>query len=360
MRPWSIAAILFCLLAWGTPILAAQPKCFKVTTLPEWQGRTLEPHAMNDQGQVVGLIRPDAGQWHLFLWERQSGVQDLGPVYPKPCDINNRGQIVGTMYEPGSTIMRAFLREPDGTVEILGSPDGLDSEATAINNRSQVVGRSFVARPGVYHAFIWDRTNGIRDLGATGGRASAATAISETGQVFGFIDYWESVHLRQRACYWDLADSFNTDAIQTPSNDFYSMNGNGWIVGKYAFLNGGPYVVLWQSNAGIQKLFSCVPDEGVFERSTWMVNDVNQVVCIEEKKRDPGEQASTEDSMPQQRRYFWDPAQGKISLDGYLPPQAREFTVRDLNNRGCILGIAHLEDGTSSLPMLLELTPARN
>jgi len=360
MRTCRIVAILFCLLIWGTPILVAQPEHFKVTTLPEWQGRTLEPHAMNDRGQVVGLIRPDADQWHLFLWERKSGVQDLGPAYPKPCDINNKGQIVGTMYESGGTIMRAFLREPDGTVEILGSLDDLDSEATAINNRSQVVGRSFVAKPGVYQAFIWDRTGGMRALAVPGRFRGMATAISDTEQVFGFIEYLENIHLRRRPCYWDLTDASNPLAIEAPGNDFSGMNSKGWIVGKYAFLNGGPHVVLWQSQGGIQKLFPCVPEDGLFEKSTWMVNDVNQVVCIEENKRDLGEQVSTEDSTPQQRCYLWDPAQGKISLDGYLPRQTREFTVRDLNNRGCILGIAHLEDGTSSLPLLLEPTPARN
>ncbi len=86
------------------------------------------------------------------------------------------------------------------------------------------------------------------------------------------------------------------------------------------------------------------PDDGTYERSTWLVNDVNQVVCIEEGYR-PWGQASIEATSPRQQRYLWDPAEGKISLDAYLPPQTREFTVRDLNNQGCILGVAHLEDG---------------
>ena len=189
-----------CLLAGNTTALCAQPRYFKTTLLPgTWQDKKLVPQAMNDHGQVVGLIQPSDATPHLFLWDRESGVRDLQPVYDVRCDINNRGQIAGTLRAPDCKL-KAFVREPDGTIKMLGSFSGGHSEARAINNRGQVVGRSFVAIPGVYHAFTWDRTNGMRDLGAAGYTASGATAISDTGQVFGYFEYNENIRRQRRLC----------------------------------------------------------------------------------------------------------------------------------------------------------------
>jgi probable HAF family extracellular repeat protein len=352
------AAILFCTLVVSYPALGAQPKRFKVTTLPEWEGGTLEPCAMNDHGQVVGLIRPDKGQMHLFLWEHETGVQDLGPVYPKRCDINNKGQIVGTVCGPDDEYMQAFIREPDGTVQTLGGLSGVHSEATAINDQGQVVGLAFVAIPGVYHAFIWDRAHGMRDLGAPNGIHSGATAISETGQVFGYVEHSQGASRLRRPFCWELTDSTGFDSRETPGRDFYDMNARGWLVGKYTFED-GPHVVLWRGGAGFQKLFPCASDQSASQPLAWTVNDVNQVVCTEKEKPDPFWREKAEAITPPEHRYLWDPAQGRISLDDYMPPQTRKFTVRDLNNRGWILGVAHLEDGDRRVPLLLEQTPAK-
>jgi hypothetical protein len=354
MRTYRIIAILCCLLAVASPALSAQGHFFKVTRLPEWQGRAVEPHAMNDLGRVVGVVRGSEGPWHLFLWDRDSGVQDLGIVSSESCNINNKGQIVGTMPGPEGT-MQAFLREPDGRVEFIGSP-GRTSEARAINDREQVVGRVLVPRRGMYRAFIWDRTTGMRELGRpyTGG----ATAISDTGQIFGYITYQEGIRHRQRPCYWELTGSSSDSPTETPSRDFFGMNGKGWVVGKHVFAKGGPHVVLWCASAGMVKLFPYLDEDNAFVPSTCMVNDANQLVCIDEKRAPWPEQIDA-NASPERLCYFWDPTAGRIPLDEYLPAQTREFIVCDLNNRGCILGIARLEDG-GRVPILLEPTHVAN
>ena len=88
-------------------------------------------------------------------------------------------------------------------------------------------------------------------------------------------------------------------------------------------------------------------------KSTWLVNDANQVVYTEEH-RSRWEQYSTRLFPPRHYGYLWDPERGRIALNRYLPSQSVRFEVRDLNNKGGILGIAHLKGGRVRLPVLLE------
>jgi len=349
MKSHRIAAMVFCLLARAPQAAPAQPGRFTMTTLPAWHGMPFEPYALNDHGQIAGLIHLGDGKWHLFLWERGSGLKDLDSVYPSPCDINNHGQIVGTRIGAGDR-PQAFLRAPDGTMEILGDLGGGFSEAAAINNQGQVVGQSL---DGERRAFIWDRAHGMRSLEVPGRFRTRAGAISDTGQVFGSLEYWEDIRPRHRPCCWDLATSASPMAIGPPSHDFFAMNSKGWVVGTYTFRNGDCYVVLWQVQGGIERLYACGSDDGMYGRSTWMVNDANQVVCIEEERQQWGE-AEMRTGSGQARRYFWDRAGGKIPLDAYLPRETQRFDLRDFNNRGCILGIAHLEKNDRRVPLLLE------
>lgn len=136
------------------------------------------------------------------------------------------------------------------------------------------------------------------------------------------------------------------------------MNDHGQVVGKYTFLCSGTYAVLWHSTGGIEKLFPYADDDA-FAPLTYMVNDPNRVACIEEKRRTRPVGVNPNDSL-ERRYHLWDRARGKISFDGYLPADTREFTVRDLNNQGCILGVAHLRAPYRDVPMLLEPVFAKN
>ena len=349
----------------GTAVLAwpGAPRLYRTTILPTWSGQSFVPEALNDLGQVVGVMNPGRPPWHLVVWDRKNGVQDLGAAIKSDYDINNRGQIAGTAFDPNG-IMQAFVMDSDGAARFLGSLGDGPSEARAINDRGQVVGRSHVATGSRgfqgTHAFIWDRTNGMRDLGATGGRNSEATAISEAGQVFGFFEYWDGPqhHWRQQPCYWDPADGVGAPAVATPGRSYRHMNGNGWVVGKHVFMKDGPHVVLWQEYGGLEKLFLYSPDEDVFEQPTLIVNDVNQVVYTEDY-RSRWEQFSTRLFPRRQRSWLWDRKRGKTRLDRYLPRGTRQFVVCDLNDTGCILGVAHLKDGRSKLGVLLEPIPQK-
>ncbi len=163
-------------------LLREHQRLYKVTVLPSLGGKGMGAHAINDRGQVVGLAATRDGQRHLLLWDRRTGIQDLGPAEAR-FDINNAGQICGTIVDSAGN-SQAFLRDPDKGIIVLGTLGGKTSRAWALNNRGQVVGISETAA-GFNHAFIWDPTQGMRALGTLGGNESQSRAINDAGEVFG-------------------------------------------------------------------------------------------------------------------------------------------------------------------------------
>ncbi len=349
MRTYRITAVLCCLSVAATSHAA---DAFHVTELPHERGTLLEPYALNDLGQVVGTMRRDDGPWRLFLWDRTHGLQDLAPVYPAQCDINNQGQIVAAAPSPDASL-RAFLREPDGRIEYLGAPRQT-SRAFALNERGQVVGWIFHADRGTRRAFLWDRTSGLRELTTPQGTPAVATAISDTGHIFGHLQYHLGTRLQQRPCCWPHTDAPTLEpAVDTPASEFYSINGKGWVVGRYVFMDSGPHAVLWRPDAGLVKLFPYRNADEAFTPVTFRVNDANQVACVEQTHAPWPERLDDTGPATERRHYLWDPARGRIPFDACLPPETCEFILRDLNNHGVILGLACLPDGTRR-PLLLE------
>ena len=289
------------------------------------------------------------------MWDRSRGLRDLGiPVCYGSCDINNAEQIAATAVK---TDNEAFVMDPNGAVQFLGSLGGQVSEARAINDRGQVVGRSAYAsgRRGYEgtHAFLWDPNEGMTDLGTVGGLDSEATAISEAGEVFGFFEYsGQGMQRRRRPCYWDPADAFSATGTEPASDDYFAMNGQGWLVGKHTFMKDGSYVVLWREYGGIRRLFPYDPDMDVQNGATWLINDANQVVYSEEY-HSRWERYSPRLFPPRQLCVLWDRERGFVTLDRYLPSGTERFEARDLNNHGAVLGLAHLKGG-HQVPVLLE------
>ena len=62
--------------------LCRPPALYRVTILPSLGGAYMVPNAINDPGQVVGIARMKDRTHHMFLWDRQHGIQDslAGPA----------------------------------------------------------------------------------------------------------------------------------------------------------------------------------------------------------------------------------------------------------------------------------------
>lgn len=326
---------------------------YRVTVFANVTGEAIDPRALNDRGQVVGIMTV-SGQTHLFLWDRIGGTQDLGPATGRECAINDAGQILATVMD-ANDIPRICLRDPNGTLQVLRLP----GEATALNNRGQVVGwfeTKVDYTPGeARHAFFWDRTSGLRDLGALDKTHSEALAVNDAGQVFGFCqsDLW--LQEWREPCYWNPADPTAAAGIRLPNRTYTGLTNHGYVVGKEYFLDSMPYIVLWRDYTDIKKLFPYDSAEDVF-RSELFVNDANQVICVEEH-HSRWERYSQRLFPVRTTHFLWDPQRGKISLDRYVSGLG-DFEVLDLNNNGCILGVVHAKDG-SSVGVLLEPIPER-
>ncbi|HKU89677.1 MAG TPA: hypothetical protein VJP84_07775 [Steroidobacteraceae bacterium] len=123
--------------------------------------------AMNDRGQVV-VVRADGDIQDAFMWDAHRGRQLFLPEpsgsFPSPSDINNLGEVVGALLEPG--LQRAFRWSRGEEIELLGSLGGGFADFTtaqAINDRGTIVGGSETAS-GEFHGFVWDARGGMRDL----------------------------------------------------------------------------------------------------------------------------------------------------------------------------------------------------
>lgn len=92
--------------------------------------------------------------------------------------INDRGAVVGWMWDPTDGSERSFVWQ-DGALTMLGSLGGNTAKGTAINSTGQVAGAGNVRPGGLTHPFIW-RDGTMIDLGHAW---TGATEINDRGQV---------------------------------------------------------------------------------------------------------------------------------------------------------------------------------
>lgn len=135
---------------------------------------------VNRHGQVVGE-QPSDGDGGT-LWDADGRAVRL-PI--RPTDINDRGQVVGTL-ERGDGDRVAALWD-DGRVTVLGTLGGA-SRPTSINERGQVIGVSETA-DGEDHHFLWADGH-LLDLGPRAEplrRPELPFELNDEGQAIGMM-----------------------------------------------------------------------------------------------------------------------------------------------------------------------------
>ncbi len=331
----AVLVLTACLALWTR----RSPALYKATFVPSPGGADLNAQTINDRGQIVGFTQAQDGQYHLFLWDRQSGMQDLGLVLPNYLDINSMGQIVGTMAGPDGK-EQAFLWDPNGGRQLLGTLTGIASQAHAINDVGQVVG-TIALGGAVHHVFLWDRTRGMQDLGP--GRACT---INNAGQII--------LYAQTGALFLDAAKGATSAGVPIPARGTLRVNENGCVVGYSLASARTQGVVMWHGGSGAAE-----PMWWGTEACPWAINDANQVLITRERTAGPRILGKT--LFPYRIEcYLQDPTHGLISLHGCVPAGPGElFYPKDLNNRGCIVGVVRGLRGGASRAVLLEPIPER-
>ncbi|MFC1628973.1 hypothetical protein ACFL3H_07665 [Gemmatimonadota bacterium] len=164
------------------------------------------PWKINDNGQILGWYRNQDKQYRILLWD--NGFQEVEPpafidgdhapypIYPNsvdPYDMNNSGQIVGTLDNINNQAGWApFLYDPQRTDPWIGLPElgGGDGHAHGINNQGLIVGTAQADNPnspyGIsWNAVIWGSDGTIlNDLGRPDtGIHAVAVDINDNGDV---------------------------------------------------------------------------------------------------------------------------------------------------------------------------------
>jgi probable HAF family extracellular repeat protein len=151
-------------------------------------------NALNDVGQVVGILNPPGRISQGFIWDRDRGMQPLLSagldVLVNPVDINNRGQIAVFLDEPVARAARWTPTEGLREIGSLGGP-GDFAQPSDINEWGVIVGSSLTSQA-AGHAFLWTEATGMIDLNERVDRSlaatqnmvlGAATAINEFGWI---------------------------------------------------------------------------------------------------------------------------------------------------------------------------------
>jgi probable HAF family extracellular repeat protein len=220
-------------------------------------GNESHARAINSTGQVVGESITAQGADHAFLWNPETGMQDLGAIanFSQAYGINNQGQVVGWTGTPAG-FDRAFVWTASTGMVPLGTLGGRHSYAYDINNKGQLVGEAYTADLGgneVSHACLWNQVGGAIDLGTLGGMQSVAYDINDSGWVVG--NAYDSAGINQPFVY---------DGVSMRNlNDFIDP-ASGWRLSLANAINNlGQIVVLGTNNAqpwGHALLLSPIPE----------------------------------------------------------------------------------------------------
>ena len=302
----------------GLPVVHAvlwkHGNIFDLGTLPGG-GYESEAESVNNQGRVVGSAlntTPDANSmaagtfWYFnvpygyqeraFLWDKDSGMQDLGALGTgndaRAAFINQPGQVVGWSYTTTSV------------------PGICASNGLALSTDS----------------FIWDQQNGMRDLGNFGGTCTLPTSLSDAGAVIGFSTVTGDAY--QRAFFWkdgtisDLGGNLggnNTGAA--------SQNRGGQVVG-FAYLSGEQlfHAALWPRVGKLVDLGTLGKDVCSFASA---INEATQVV---------GNSTFLEDCLHEfnhSRPFLWE--KGSMANLNNLIPRGSALRIQfplAINNQG--------------------------
>jgi len=286
---------------------------------------------LNNNGDVVGYSYTSAGSIHAFLFSDglMSDLGALGGSYSVASDINDKGTIVGQA-ENSAGQDHAFVYEK-GSMTDLGTLGGTESGAGGINNLGQVVGSSMNAA-GTTQAFLYSN-GGMTELNTWGGGASYATDINNGGDIVG----WASI----------LPD------FVSPEHPFYFDDGVAMPIGSYGGTTGVANAI---NSAGDVVGFGITTSsqmgaffysDGVFTNMGTLGGNYSIAYGLNDKGQAVGKSAT--DGYNNEHAFLYDDKFGMLDLNSFLPTNSNFvslYQAMDINNRGEIVGVGYLGDGS--------------
>jgi probable HAF family extracellular repeat protein len=319
-----------------------------IITLGNFGRDNIEADAINDRGQIVGHFTPANGLLYggsrAFVYDDVNGFNEID----KRCmslwalDINNRGQVVGCDgSNPLLDTASLFIYDPEsGTSDSIIGETGtiVTSRNIEINNKGRIVGT--IRRPdaSVLEAFIWDKEKGFTLLGTLGGKASVACSINDKGQVAGWSDIDEG--FRHAFVFDDVNGMTDLGTLGGDVSRAFAVNNRGQVLGYSSDSKGNCYIVIWNRKNNARRIKRVGND-----RMDWRIelNDHGQVIGTYEKRTKLWFVGKWFFKKRRQTRwcpFIWSEQHGCVDLDDIFAadPQWKRFGLRDINNKGQIVG----------------------
>jgi len=205
---------------------------------------------LNNRGMVVGeaVDGRQAGALRAFRWSQGGGMRALpGPDGSAARAVNDRGQVVGVMPGSGASA-RAVRWEPDGRVVELGRAPWSLSEASALNDAGMAGGFADV-RGGRIHATLWGPAGRAIDLGAMGGARGFTLVVNRRGEAAGVSD--TAVEGRRQGFFWSPREGRVAIGAEGSSQRLVAaLNDRGDVVGNTERA-AGSVAYLWSRARGL-------------------------------------------------------------------------------------------------------------
>jgi probable HAF family extracellular repeat protein len=339
----SFCAILLVVIVLVLKIRPERHALYKVTYLPSIGKEFFLPCSINDRGQIAGFSEVPPRNYHLFLWDREKGLQDLGPVVNDLVHINNAGRIAATMRDPNGHD-RAFIWDPNQGRCVLPALGGKTATAHGINNHGKVVGAAETAS-GMLHACVWNAASEIHDITPSSKERTRAWSINDAGQ--------DVVFAKGPSLLVNTNEGVTSTFQPIPVRGLIEINGNGYVAGLVQAGPGKFDIIVWHPDSGQKKLIKLNANAS----SDTNINDVNQVLLT--KGREPKFRLFGRTLFSTHvRNYLHDPKRGWLSLNKYVSIVPNEdLFLTDMNNKGCIVGAVQSTKDSRSRGVLLEPIP---
>lgn len=198
---------------------------------------------INEHGVTVGAATDPAGAFHAFLWDNTGVPTDLGTFWATAAVAlrnNKRGDVVGwlDLYGPD---FQSFLWSPGkGATRV-----GLHTLPGALNNAGELVGRIYDPGTSTNHAYVFSRARGLVDLHRAPFTSSEAIDVDDNGTVVGEMSSTIPGAYARRAYRWSRsgeAVDLNAHLVEPPG---------GLVVTQALKISPRGDIIIANSNAGL-------------------------------------------------------------------------------------------------------------